>query len=161
VNWQGSVLLPIEEDVLVRLDPPAKPAPPAPPATPDTRVKRTARPIVRLGGRGCSRIAPYRRIANAARYRIVDRCAQVSGRVTRVSRTRTGWKLRVLLPARTSRAIWRGATGATTIDVYTDRRSRIRRTVRTGRPVTIVGSVVATRNLRTAWLMPVDAVVGR
>lgn len=31
VNWQGSILLPIEEDVLVRLDPPAKPkAAPAP-----------------------------------------------------------------------------------------------------------------------------------
>lgn len=32
VNWQGSILLPIEEDVLVRLDPPARPTPQPDPA---------------------------------------------------------------------------------------------------------------------------------
>ena len=163
VNWQGSVLLPIEEDILVRLDPPAKPATPKAdvPDAPDTRVTRTARAVVRLAGRGCSAIPPTRRIANPGRYRIADRCAQVSGRVTKLARTRTGWKITVLLPAPTSRAIWTGAAGATTIDVYTDRRTRIRRTVRTGRPVTIVGSVVASRDLRTAWVMAVDSIVGR
>lgn len=158
VNWQGTVLLPIEEDVLVRLDPPAKPAPPA---TPDVRLPVKVRGVVRLAGRGCSPIFPMRRIANAARYRLVDRCATISGRVTKVTRTRTGWKIQVLLPARTARAIWTHTTAAKRIDVYTDRRSRIRSTVRAGRPVTIVGSIVATRSLATAWVMPVDAVAGR
>ncbi len=158
VNWQGNVLLPIEEDVLVRLDPPAKPAPPT---TPDTRVPVKVRRIVRLGGHGCSRIFPTRRIANASRYRLVDRCARLAGRVTKVSRTRTGWRIRVVVPARTARAIWSGTNRARSIDVYTDRRTRILRTVRSGRPVTIVGSIVATRGHTTAWVMPVDAIAGR
>ncbi len=160
VNWQGSVLLPIEEDILVRLDPPAKPALPAPPATPDLRVKSVRR-VVRLAGRGCSTIAPHRRIANASRYLVVDRCAQVRGRVTRITRTKHGWTIRVLLPASTSRAIWSGTTGATSIDVHTDRRTRIRNSIRTGRAVTIVGTIVASRSRTTGWLMPVDALVGR
>ncbi len=157
VNWQGSVLIPLEEDVLVRLDPPAKPAPPS---TPDTRVVKV-RTVVRLAGRGCSAIAPARRIANAARYRVVDRCARVSGRVSKVTRTRTGWTIRVLLPASTSRAIWSGTSGATSIDVHLDRRSQIRGRVRSGRPATIVGSVMATRNLAKAFVMPTDSIIGR
>ena len=163
VNWQGSVLLPIEEDILVRLDPPAKPAPPKldPPDEPDARTPVRARRSVRLAGRGCSTIAPTRRIVNARRYLVTDRCAVIGGRVTKVSRTRTGYLVRVLVPARTARAIWSGRTTAATIDVHTDRRTRIRSTVRTGRPVTVVGTIVASRDLRTAWLMPADSLTGR
>lgn len=40
VNWQGSILLPIEEDLLVRLDPPQRPAPAPAPTCQDAAAPR-------------------------------------------------------------------------------------------------------------------------
>ena len=159
VNWQGNVLLPIEEDILIRADPPAKPAPK--PDEPDAPAPRLVRGVVRMPGSGCSRISPLRRVAKPATFRLVDRCAIVSGRVTKVARTRTGYRLRILLPAATAGRIWTGARAAMQVDVVTDRRTRITSTVRVGRPVTVVASIVSSRDRKTAWIMPVDRVTGR
>jgi hypothetical protein len=42
VNWQGSILLPIEEDLLVRLDPPQKPSPAPAPTCQDAAAPQIA-----------------------------------------------------------------------------------------------------------------------
>lgn len=255
VNWQGSVLLPIEEDLLVRLDPPAKPAAPRPAApgggnavggganctdkarpqlasveadartttrrvtvsvtaTDDCGVtqvrvlgermgtgawvdgtslvvpmggwngrknlvaqvrdaagniasrrfqvvmvlpqpKLVARTRVNLRGRGCSSVNPYARVRG---YRLVDRCARISGRVLVAKRRGRSYSLLVLVPAGQARRMYVNAVGPVRVWVVTDARTRISGRIRARRPVIVDGSLVAERNRSAVYAIPVDRV---
>jgi hypothetical protein len=260
VNWQGSILLPIEEDVLTRLDPPARPAAPAAPApvvggggaaaaaapcvdaapptitaveaaarTRTRRVKVTvaadddcgithvralgdrlgrgawvdgsslvvplggwngrkrltilardsagnlrsrrivvtmllpqpklrARTNVNRFGRSCSSTDPRRRIHG---YRLVDRCARISGRVLQVRRTSSGMSLQVLIPVGQARALYTNAVGAVKIWVVADRSTRISGRIRARRAVIVDGSLVAERDRTAVHAVPVDRIAAR
>lgn len=96
VNWQGSIVLPIEEDLLVRLDPPARPAPtPAPkPAPPvdgggDTPRDCTDRTGPRMTGVKTVRRSRTRRIAVTAFAK--DDCGITHVRVLGQRLGRSSW----------------------------------------------------------------------
>jgi hypothetical protein len=246
VNWQGSVLLPIEEDLLVRLDPPARPTAPAAPGCVDrsapkvTRVTASARSTTRrlavaveasddcavthvrvtgdrvgtgawiagtelvvplggwngrkvlvaqvrdragrvsarrfavtlalpqaplrartrvdLAGRGCSTVDPRRRIGS---YRLVDRCARISGRIVTVVRRGASTSVQLLLPTAQARALYTNAVGPVRIWAVTDSRSRASGRLRRGGAVTIDGSLVVERDGSIVHAIPVDRMVGR
>jgi hypothetical protein len=128
-------------------------------ALPQPRL--VARSRVNLAGRGCSSRNPMSRVGGASAYRLVDRCARFGGRVLRITRSRSSSSIEVLVPATTARAIYANAVGAVRIWVVTDSHTRFLRRVRRGRPVVVTGSLVAQRNLRATYAIPVDAVVGR
>jgi hypothetical protein len=119
-----------------------------------------ARTRVNLAGRGCSTTNPMSRIGGAAAYRLVDRCARFGGRVLRVTRSGSASTIELLVPALTARAIYANAVGPVHVWVVTDRRTRIIRRVRTGRSMVVTGSLVAQRNLRATFAIPVDVIVG-
>lgn len=252
VNWQGSILLPIEEDVLVRLDPPTKPRPapapapaPAPGCTDRTapritaveapahsatrRVQLTAgaeddcgathvrvlgqrmgrgawiagttltvplagwngrkslfvqvrdgagriagrrvrivlalpqarlrvRPRIALRGRGCSSIAPQRRMRT---YLVADRCARIAGRVLATRRHSQGYSFQLLLPVGQARALYANAVGPVRIWVVTDGLTRISGGLRRGRPAVVDGSLAFDRNADVLHALPVDRVAVR
>jgi hypothetical protein len=250
VSWQGSVLLPIEEDVLVRLDPPARPVPAAGDGPQPGCVDRTApqvtgveavtrstsrritvslsaqddcgithvrvlgerigrgawvegsrlivplagwngrkqlvaqvrdsagrtaqrrftvtlalpqpplqaRRVVQLRGTGCSAIHPLQRVRG---YRLVARCARISGRVVAVHRKGRTLSLQVLVPTSQARAMYANAVGPVTIWVVADARTRVTGRVRVARPVTVDGSLVAEPSGRSVHAVPVDHIHGR
>ncbi|MCW2923034.1 MAG: putative repeat protein [Thermoleophilia bacterium] len=120
-------------------------------------VSRTS---VAIAGRGCSAVPPLRRVAAPTRYRLVDRCARLTGRVVRSTRSGTGSVLQVLLPTPAARAIYANAVGPVLIWVVTDRRTRTVRAARVGHSVTFVGSLVALRTGRETYAVPIDVVSG-
>ncbi|MCW2926290.1 MAG: repeat containing protein [Thermoleophilia bacterium] len=119
-----------------------------------------ARRSVAIAGRGCSAIPPMSRVAGATTYRLVDRCARIAGRVLKVQRSGSGTAVLVLVPVATARALYANAVGPVQVWAVTDARTRVTRAVRVGRAVSVVGSIVAQRNLRAAYVVPVDVLTG-
>lgn len=116
-----------------------------------------SRSLVRLAGSGCSPVAPASRIAHASMYRIVDRCARISGRIAAVR----GAAVQLELTAAMSRAIYVNAVGATRIWIVLDRRTRRSGQIRVGRSAVALGTLVATRDLRSTSGIPIDALSAR
>ncbi len=163
VNWQGSIVLPIEEDVLVRLDPASRPTAAGGGATPAESPKRSqaqlplrARARIAIAGRGCSRIAPARRIGT--KYVLKDRCARLTGRIVAVRGARM---FRVRITTSQARAIYANAVGPVKIWVVGDARTTMRGKLRVGGTATIDGALVAERSGVAVYAMPADRVTIR
>jgi hypothetical protein len=61
---------------------------------------------------------------------------------------------------RTARAIFTNAVGPVSIYVVADARASVTRRIRVRRSMTAIGSLVAQRNLRATFAIPVDRLTG-
>lgn len=110
-------------------------------------------------GSGC-RANPMGRLADASGYRLTDACASIGGRVLKATQSGRSITVEVMLPTVTAQRIYANAVGPVKLLVITDAGTRVVRTIRTGRAVTARGALVATADLATVYLIPVDAIAG-
>jgi len=120
--------------------------------------KLRARTAVRIAGTGCSKIVPGTRIAGS--FRVLDRCAKVTGTVHKVQRAGAGYAIQIVLTTTAARALYTNAVGPVQIWIVTDKRTRVTKRVAVRHRLTFIGTIVAESNLSQVHGIPADVVIG-